>query len=324
MSAIACELLRTDSRLPMLVRPVGAGADLAAVLRERRVEFDTMLLEHGAILFRDFALHDVADFENAVGEVSSERLRYTNRSTPRTPVGKGVFSATEYPAKQEIPPHCENAYQREWPQRLALCCLLPAATGGNTPIADMRRVTAAIPPEIVRKFETRGVKYVRHYRPHVDIPWQTAFQTESRDELAAYCASHGIVHRWLDEETLRTEHVCQGTARHPKTGETVFFNQAHLFHHSSLPQAVAASLIEIFGADGLPRNAYFGDGEEIPLDDLETIRACHRRELISFPWRKADMLLLDNMQVAHGREAFRGDRRVLASLMDAFSDERRS
>jgi len=194
--------------------------------------------------------------------------------------------------------------------------LVPAESGGETPIADMRRVSAAIGPALLDKFEVNRVRYVRHYRPRVDLAWETVFQTADRQQLAQFCTDNDIVHEWLDKETLRTVQVCQGTAYHPDTGERVFFNQAHLFHRSSLGAAASKAMTDAFGHDRLPRNAYFGDGSELQAEDLEHIRAAYRTEASSFKWRSGDVLLLDNMQVAHGRMPFKGKRRVLAALLD--------
>lgn len=317
MSTFSQSALLPDSRLPRLIRP-GAERDLAAFIAAHRAAVEECLLEHGALLFRGFDVASVAHFERAGDELSPRKLDYMYRSTPRSTVGKGVFSTTEYPPDQEIVLHCENAYQRKWPLKVAFCCLVAPAEGGQTPVADMRRVNAAIGADLMDRFESRHVRYVRHYRPHIDIPWEVVFQTSDRAEVAAYCEAHGIEHEWLDANTLRTAQANQGMARHPVTDERVFFNQAHLFHVSALGAEVATSLVNLFGRDRLPRNAYFGDGGEIALDDLDRVRRAFAGAAVDFAWQPGDVLLLDNMQVAHGRRPFRGPRRVLASLLDSY------
>jgi alpha-ketoglutarate-dependent taurine dioxygenase len=183
----------------------------------------------------------------------------------------------------------------------------------------MRRITAAIGERLLDRFEERGVRYVRHYRRYTDLPWQVVFQAEDPEQVAAFCRAADIEHEWLDGETLRTSQVAHGAATHPVTGERLYFNQAHLFHVSSLAAEAARSLIQLFGADRLPRHATYGDGEAIAPADLDHARAAFRQHEISFPWQCGDVLLLDNMQVAHGRQPFRGPRKVLAALLDARS-----
>ena len=202
---------------------------------------------------------------------------------------------------------------------ISLCCLLPATGGGGqTPIADMRVVTAAIHPQVLDRFARHGVKYTRHYHPRVDLPWENVFQTNDREEVARICREHDIHHEWLDSKTLRTEQVCQGVADHPVTGETVFFNQAHLFHVSSVGPKAAEDMIDIFGRDRLPRHAKFGNGAEIEVEDLRAVRAAFDSAAIDIHWQRGDVIIIDNMRFAHGRRTFRGTRRVLAALLNPY------
>ncbi len=319
MSGMESRVFSSKSRLPLIIKAASSGRDLAAFVQENSVVLEDMLLEHAALLFRGFAVSDIADFDRFVAALTKERIDYIYSSTPRTMIGEKIFTATEYPAALEIPLHNECAYQRDWPLKLSLCCLVPAQAGGETPLADMRRVTTAVGERLLDKFEERGVQYVRHYHPYVDIPWQKAFQTEDREVVAQFCFSHGIDCEWIDNDILRTSQICQGTALHPVTDERFLFNQAHLFHVSSLGQANASALIRQFGPDRLPRQAYFGDGGELPIEDLEAVRHAVNAEAIAFPWQKGDVVLVDNMQAAHGRRPFSGSRKVIVALMEGYS-----
>jgi alpha-ketoglutarate-dependent taurine dioxygenase len=319
MQGLSIAAMYPTSRAPLLIRPASQSFRHVDSIRRHGHDVRGLLLEHGALLFRGFAIADVAGFDAFVDALEMPRLDYVYRSTPRTSVGSKVFTATEYPPALEIPLHNENAYQREWPLKLALCCLTPAASGGETPIADLERITASIGSRLMDVFERRGVQYIRHYRPFMDVPWQTVFQTEDKAQVAHYCAAHGIDHEWVDSKTLRTSQICQGVARHPQTKMRYFFNQAHLFHVSSLGPA-AAPLVKLYG-DRLPRQACYGDGGEIPLEDLELVREAFRREALTFAWQPDDVMLLDNMQFAHGRKPFSGARKVVVALLDSHSDD---
>jgi alpha-ketoglutarate-dependent taurine dioxygenase len=119
---------------------------------------------------------------------------------------------------------------------------------------------------------------------------------------------------------LFTSQISQGAASHPVSGERVFFNQAHLFHLSSLGENAAKAFRELYGPR-VPRQTYFGDGEEIPIEDLTTIREAFNRAKVIFPWQSGDVLLVDNMQVAHGRRPFKGERKVIVALMESYSEQ---
>jgi alpha-ketoglutarate-dependent taurine dioxygenase len=303
------------------VEVVNGAVDLVEWIVEQRASAAEWLDSPLAILFRGFRLPNEDSFQSFVDQVSGGRVEYMYRSTPRTTVGDRVYTATEYPAKYAIPMHNENAYQRDWPMRLMFYCVVPAQRGGETPLADTAKVTQRISPVTRRTFAERGVLYVRNYGKGVDIPWQTVFQTEDRARVESYCRTSGIEWEWKPDDGLRTRQVCQGTAIHPRTGEELWFNQAHLFHVSSLGEDAKASLAA-FGEEHLPRNAYYGDGAPLEEEVLAEIRDAFQTEAVSFPWRANDVLLLDNMRVSHGRNPYSGPRRVLASMADPYSVER--
>ena len=303
----------------VITSTASATRSLSSLVRGRTQEISAQVLEHGAVLFRGFEMEQASQFQDFVGILKAEPMTYIYRSTPRTRVSDDIFTATEYPKSLEIPLHCENAYQRSWPMWVAFCCLTPAAGGGQTPIARMRSVTASLPRGLLDRFAVRGVKYIRHYRPYIDLSWQDVFQTKDRFVVQEYCYRNNINCYWIDDENLRTEQVCQGVASHPQTGDLIFFNQAHLFHPSNLGSEILKDLIEYAGIDKLPRNATYGDDTEIIPADLEVIRAAFRSAAVDIEWAQGDVLLLDNMQFAHGRRAFTGDRRVLASLLNPHS-----
>ena len=309
-----------QTALPLyVIQANDAGESLSEFVSGRFSQFTALILEHRGILFRDFRVRDATDYQAFIEALGVKPMDYTYRSTPRTHVRGAVFTATEYPSRVEIPLHCENAYQHTWPMWLSFCCIKPASAGGQTTIADMRKVTAAIPAAVLDRFARRRVKYIRHYHPHVDLQWWDVFRTTDREELARFCSDNDIHHEWLDRQTLRTEQVCQGVAAHPATGATVFFNQAHLFHVSSLGEQVVEDMIGIYGRDRLPRDARFGDGGDICTADLAAVRTAFASVAMDLQWQQGDVVILDNMQVAHGRRAYVGERRLLAALLNPYS-----
>jgi alpha-ketoglutarate-dependent taurine dioxygenase len=203
--------------------------------------------------------------------------------------------------------------------KLAFQCVQAAQQGGETPLADMLRVTRRMGEERMERFTRLGVLYVRNYGQPLDLPWQTVFQTQDRAEVERYCREHGLEAQWLSGGRLRTRQVCQGTAVHPVTGERVWFNQAHLFHITSLDPKTREALLELFREDELPRQTYLGDGTPLAPEELDAIREAFTQEEVAFPWQAGDVLLVDNMQVAHGRRPFSGPRKVLVAMADPHS-----
>ncbi|HEX8694768.1 MAG TPA: TauD/TfdA family dioxygenase [Longimicrobium sp.] len=302
---------------PLLVTPAAERLRLAEWAASGRGWIEEQLLAHGALLFRGFTVGELDEVEAFMRALTADLLAYTYRSTPRTQVKGSVYTSTEYPADQVIPIHNEMSYTRSWPMKIAFYCVQAAPRGGETPIADSRRVLARLDPALVERFERLGVMYVRNYTRRLDLPWQEVFQTDSRSEVEAFCARTGMSHEWIADDHLRTWQVCQATAVHPRTGEAVWFNQAHLFHVSSLPPALRDALLAEFPEEELPRNTYYGDGSPIEPGTLAAIRAAWEAESVRFPWEEGDVLLLDNMMFAHGREAFEGPRKVVVVMAEA-------
>jgi len=195
---------------------------------------------------------------------------------------------------------------------LGFFCVQPAVQGGETPLADSRKVFTRIDPAVRERFSERQVSYVRNYGEGLDLSWENVFQTDDRAEVEAFCRQNGIEFEWKSAERLRTVQCCQSVARHPQTGEFVWFNQAHLFHVSSLEAEVRDLLLT--SSEEPPRNAYFGDGSAISDADLESVRAVYEAETIAFLWQKGDVLIVDNMLVAHGRRPFSGPRKIVVGM----------
>ncbi|NPV23384.1 TauD/TfdA family dioxygenase [Bradyrhizobium sp. 81013] len=304
--------------LPFLLRAGRERQPLSEAVSEVHEMIERQLYGCGGILFRDFHLDGAEAFRSFAASFGHPLLAYEFGSTPRSQVSSGVYTSTEYPPHQSIPLHNEQAYTRDWPMKIWFYCQQPAQQGGETPIADSRLIHRDMPAAIRNRFAEKGVMYVRNYGAGLDVDWRQVFGTDSKAEVEAYCAAHSIVCEWKEGDELRTRQVCQGTAVHPVTGDVVWFNQAHLFHVSSLASDVRESLLDIVGDPlELPRNAFYGDGSPIDDETLTTVRGVLDRHKIVFPWQAGDVVMLDNMLTAHAREPFKGPRRVIVAMAQA-------
>ena len=312
--------LQAGKMLPLLIEPATSATDLIAWAKANLSQIHAWLNIHGGILFRGFNLSTTEEFESFIVAVSGSLLDYSYRSTPRTLVSGKIYTSTEYPAQQSIPLHNENSYARDWPMKIWFFSMRCATTGGETPIADSRRVYQGIPARIRDLFARKGVMYVRNYGSGLDLSWEEVFQTTNKSEVESYCQSFGLEFEWLPDDRLRTRQVCQAVAQHPGTGEMVWFNQAQLFHISRLKPEVREAMLTIFKEEDLPRNILYGDGAPIDPDDLDQICAVYDQEEIAFPWHQGDVLMLDNMLAAHARKPFSGERKVVVGMAEPYSE----
>ncbi|MDQ7903614.1 TauD/TfdA family dioxygenase [Phytohabitans sp. ZYX-F-186] len=305
-----------DRVLPFTVEADGSGAGVIERIDADRRELRALLAEHGALLLRGFEIGGVDGFDRVVRALSGAPLTYAERSSPRSTIKGQVYTSTDYPPDEEIFLHNENSYQAVWPLTLYFHCLQAPQTQGATPLADVRKVYASIDPAVREEFVRRKWMVVRNFHADFGSSWRHAFNTEDRAAVEAYAAERGIALEWLDGDGLRTRAVREAVHRHPVSGEKVWFNHATFFHISTQAKDVREGLLEIFAPEDLPSNTYYGDGGTIPDDVMDHLRSCYRQASTRYDWQYDDVLVVDNMLAAHGREPFTGPRKIAVAMAE--------
>ncbi len=313
---IKTSYLQPDQLLPLVIEPAGDALHLVDWAKNNCAFIETELLKHGGILFRNFTVNVADELEAFVQAVSTQLLEYNDRATPRSQVSGHIYTSTDYAADQSIEMHNESSYAFSWASKIFFGCVIAAQEGGETPIADSRKVLQRISPATRERFIENQVMYVRNFGDGLGQSWQSVFNTDDKAVLEEYCRANRIQVEWKDEQRLRTRQVRPAVIRHPRTGDLLWFNQATAFHVSTLAPDVRDVLLAEFAQDELPKNALYGDGSPIEDAALEEVRAAFRAEMVMFPWQPGDILLLDNMLVAHGRAPFVGPRKILVGMSE--------
>ena len=310
-----------EKKLPLVIEPEVEGLNFCAWAEDNREFINQTLRDCGGILFRGFAINTQERFESALGPVCNKLLNYVEGATPRNHLSNKVYTSTEFPATQSIMLHNELNYVITWPMRIWFCCLIPSEQGGETPIADVRRVFNQIDPAVREEFIARkGWMLVRNFGTGMSLPWQQSFRTDSKEELEAYCRSAQVEWEWVDDNHLRTRQVRPAVARHPETQDWVWFNHVAFWHLASLAPAVRDSMLEVFDVNDVPYNVYYGDGTRIEDSVIKHIAEAYDKETVAFPWQTGDFLMLDNMLVAHGRKPYVGARKIIVAMGEPCSD----
>jgi alpha-ketoglutarate-dependent taurine dioxygenase len=305
--------LDSSEGMPLVLNAAVRELDLSGWAAMNSEFIGSELLKHGAILFRGFKIDSVDEFKRFAQSICLN-LFDEYGDLPQENLGGGIYRSTPYPPDKAILFHNESSHRHEWPMRIFFYCLKAAEKGGETPIVDSRRVYQALPTRIKAQFEKKQLMYVRNFTTGLDVSWQRFFRTTDRAVIGADCSKAGIEFEWVKEDGLRTRQVRPAVRRHPKSSDVVFFNQVLLHHSSCLDTATKESLLSLYGEEGLPRNCYYGDGSMIETSIIEEVLGIYRNLEVKFPWEEGDILVLDNMLAAHGRNLYIGHREIYVAM----------
>jgi alpha-ketoglutarate-dependent taurine dioxygenase len=310
---VTIEPLDPAKSLPLLIKPLTDQVDLADWVSSERDRLEALLQKHGAVLFRGFPLRSVTDFERVAlafyGDLYGEY-----GDLPREGASGRIYQSTPYPNDQMILYHNESSHLHRWPMKIGFFCLQAAEEGGATPLLDCRATCRHIDSEIFEEFARKGLTYIRNFSPGLDVSWQHFFHTDDRKVVEESCRHDRMECEWTAAGGLRIRQNCRAVSRHPKTGETVFFNQVQLHHDYCLGEATRQSLLGLFAEEDLPRRVCFGDGTPIPDRVMAHLGEVYERLAVRSAWQAGDMVILDNMLTAHARDPFRGARKIVVAM----------
>lgn len=309
----------------LLVQPRVAGkSDMEGILSFLRGHvsyFKEQLVERGALLLRNVGAREAADFAELCNVFGQSR-DYKDGISPRTEVGGGVYTSTEYPPHLDMALHNEMSYNPFPPRRIAFFChSAPVPGTGQTPLGCSAEILRAMDSELVKRFTKHGLKYIVNSPTRgggPGVPWQTMYRTDHKAEVERLCTELNVSYRWNADGGLTTLRSATATRVHPDTKEELWFNHSHLFHPSDLPESTYQVLKKACrNPTEFPKYCLFGDGSEIPEEDLSKVRKVLNSSQILFDWQEGDVLILDNYTMCHGRRHFdpTTKRRILAFLI---------
>ena len=300
---------------PPLLR-VAASGDTTRWAAEHRNALRALVAEHGSLLVRGLGLRDVAGVA-AVSRQLGDLMTETEAFAPRRRYSEGVYSSSKWPPNQPMCMHHELSYTLELPSLMLFGCLVAPTGGGATPLADGPTVLDALPAGLVERFERLGWLLIRNYSDDIGASVAEAFGTDDRRAIESYCRAHAITFEWQAGGALRTWQRRSAVVRHPLTGRRGWFNQIAFLNEWTIAPEVREYLVDVYGEDGLPFNTRFGNGDPIGADVVQTINGVYEANTVRERWQAGDLLLVDNVRTAHGREPFKGPREVVVALADA-------
>ncbi|MGW3011267.1 TauD/TfdA family dioxygenase [Streptomyces sp. NPDC001219] len=305
--------LRLDEgRIPVLRLPDSGGPAVADL---PGAEIRALVARHGAVLVRGLGLASPADLASAARALGVAGMAEREGFTSRLAYPDHVYSASDWPAEDQLCMHHEQSYAAVVASVALFGCLVAPERGGIAEVADGQRVLELLPDALRERFVRDGWELARSYL-QFGFTWAEAFGTDDRERVADYCARNAVDCTWTEDGGLRTRQRRPAVLRHPVTGRQVWFNQAAFLHESSLDPVIREHLEELYGVEGLPFRTMYGDGAAIPTDVVDTINEAYGTAGLSEPWQDGDLLVLDNLRMAHGRGPYEGDRQMVALFGD--------
>lgn len=285
---------------PLLIESKDSSS-ISQYFKENKNDISSQLLVKGAILFRGFSTIDSATLQSLAEEYSGEMMDHSVRLTHRKHVSGKINTSTEYNPSLKILQHTENSFCSTFPQKMFFYCITKSTSGGETPLSDVSAVYDALRKETKEKFERLGVLYVRNFWPGFGPDWKAAYNVSSKEELNEYCIDNSIDIEWMEENRPRLSQKWPAVVLHPVTGKKIWFNHATTSNVASVPSGLRDIIKDGFQLEDFPNNTYYGDGSEIADDVLEEINTAYDTFEYHASWQEGDLLLVDNMRLAHGK-----------------------
>lgn len=299
---------------PILITPKTA-IDFFEWSRKHKEEIIEALIQYGALLFKGFEVGGAQQFDDLFSGITDGAMEYKNPSSPRKKVFENVYTSTTYPKDLKINMHTESSYSKDYVRTIAFYCRQPAGKGGETPIADERKLLKHLSPSTLDKFREKKVMYVRNVMTGAGLDWKVIYQTEDKEVVNQLLQKNNVDYEWVSDDHLRLKWILPAFQIHPITEQELWFNHMYFYHKSQYNPEV----LEFFEEEDLPFTSYYGDGSPIESSVIQEIRNFYEQHSIIFQWEKDDLLLLDNMMFSHGRNSYDGERSILAAMSHPLS-----
>lgn len=321
---VQCHVLRAG-RPPLFIQPRGDALQSSDAfygwVRAMRPALDAAIAEHGGIVLRGFPVADTEDFATFIETFPPFEGGYAGGRAPRATISGRVMEATRLSSSVRLALHSEMAYRRDYPGRVAFFSRQTAAVGGETLIGDVRTLANDMDPVLRDKIETLGTRTAINFGPkatdqsasygHMDQRgWNHSFETDDAMQVEALCAERGLQPLWNQDGSLTVLNVLDPFVVHPRTGKTLYRSILHM-----KPQAEQNLDLEISKTKKYPTGATLGDGTRLTAAEMAHIDALCDRVTYAWPWHDGDVMVLDNLQVWHGRNPYEGARDVQVALL---------
>jgi Taurine catabolism dioxygenase TauD, TfdA family len=337
-----------ETELPLVIEPVNEKSFtlLKALLNESYDWFNKQLDTYGAILFRGFEVDGAEQFQKVLELLNIElEPVYHFGSAHRVRITDKVFTSSEAPPDTIIAPHNELNMVPVRPSVLAFFCQIQPDLYGETPIINTEKLFSSFSPSLQHKISNFPQRFVRYVPNHL---LEIVFEELSRDEITKLLREQGFDFTWEEDGSIHFECSHIPLFSHPRTSRLCFclsivdclvsrewyrnLGQRYSFGQRLYSNWLPAKLYKRI-QQGLTTVATVVDGSQKRTSTLNTyflnednqrttMTAAEAKELgkaewknaAIFQWQQGDILIMDNLQVAHSRLNTKPPRKILTAF----------
>ncbi|NMF62266.1 hypothetical protein DP115_05470 [Brasilonema octagenarum UFV-OR1] len=338
----------TEKELPLVIEPVKekSFAVLKALLKESAQWFNKQLDTYGAILFRGFEVEGAEQFQKALELLNIElESVYHFGSAHRVRITEKVFTSSEAPPDVIIAPHNELNMVPVRPGVLAFFCQVQPDLYGETPIINTEKLFYDLSPSLQHKIGNFPQQFVRYVPNHL---LEMVFEDLSPEEITKLLQEQGFDFNWEEDGSISFECSYIPLFSHPRTSRLCFglsivdclvsrewyrnigqrysFKQrlyynllpAKLYKNIQQRATTTATVVDGSQKRTSTLNAYFlnKDGQSTNMTEAEAkeLGQAEWKNAVIFQWKQGDILVIDNLQVAHSRLNTKLKRKILTAF----------
>ena len=283
------------------------------------VEVLSQARRDGAVLCRGTGIRTAGDLNHFVAPLlADDKMPYFGGTNARQALyGDGdILDVGTEPPHIRLREHSEMAYVDQFPGIIIFGCLQPperAGEQGQTSLLVTAELMAQLPEAFVARLAAEGLRHKLRYSdaeapegtPATVKSWQDTLSVTTRTDAEAACTARGWETEWSADGTLTISYVRPAFARHPHSGAEVLFvtDLSTAWYddwepHCNLPDSER------------PYSFGWGKGDDWSASDGKLWAAAADACRYKHAWAAGDVLIVDNMLAMHGREPYKGERRL--------------
>jgi alpha-ketoglutarate-dependent taurine dioxygenase len=337
-----------ETELPLVIEPVNEKSFtvLKALLNESSDWFNKQLDTYGAILFRGFEVEDAEQFQKVL-ELLNVELEpvYHFGSAHRVRMTDKVFTSSEAPPDTIIAPHNELNMVPRRPSVLAFFCQVQPDLYGETPIINTEKLFHSLPPSLQHKISNFPQRFVRYVPNHL---LEIVFEELSKDEITKLLQEQRFDFTWEEDGSINFECSHIPLFSHPRTnrlcfclsivdclvsrewyrnleqrysfGQRLYYNwlPAKLYKRIQQGLTTAATVVDGSQKRTSTLNTYFLNEHNqyttMTTAEAKELGKAEWKNAVIFQWKQGDILIMDNLQVAHSRLNTKPPRKILTAF----------